>query len=188
MALTRSDVLRQAIDILNTYGLGDLTMRRLAGSLSVQASALYWHFANKQELLAAVAARILEDVELPGQEATWAEALEGWAMSLHEVLLSYRDGAELTASALSLRLGTLRPQEPLAARLAASGMMPPDAEQVATIVLHQTIGLTLNQQSQAQAVALGVLQGPAPDDSAQLRLALELLAAGIAARFELSVS
>ena len=48
-----------ALQILDEYGLPDLTMRRLAGALDVQASALYWHFPNKQTLLAELANRIL---------------------------------------------------------------------------------------------------------------------------------
>ena len=33
------------------YGIADLTMRRLARELDVTPGALYWHFANKQQLL-----------------------------------------------------------------------------------------------------------------------------------------
>ena len=51
----RDDVVRHAIDVLDAYGLADLTMRRLAGELDVRPSALYHHFRDKQSLLAAVA-------------------------------------------------------------------------------------------------------------------------------------
>src|SRR5699024_7723468 len=44
MQLRRHDVLSGAIAILDEYGLGDLTMRRLGAALGVQAGALYWHF------------------------------------------------------------------------------------------------------------------------------------------------
>jgi hypothetical protein len=51
--------LRQPQEILDAYGLGDLSMRRLAERLGVKAGALYWHVANKQSLLAAVSDEIL---------------------------------------------------------------------------------------------------------------------------------
>lgn len=183
MALSRIDVLTEAVDILNQYGLGDLTMRRLASALSVRASALYWHFANKQELLAAVADRILADVEVPQETTRWDAALHSWGMSLHQVLLGYRDGAELVASALALNPGHLRPHEGLADRLSAAGLTPEAAETVAVIVRQQVIGLALHQQSLAQAVELGVMKGPVPDDSDQVLLALELIADGTRGHF-----
>ena len=59
MALDRSQVVDAAWHILQTYGLGDLSMRRLARGLGVQPGALYWHVANKQELLAVLAQRMV---------------------------------------------------------------------------------------------------------------------------------
>src|SRR4051812_46795577 len=56
---SRDDVVEAALRILDDYGLPDLTMRRLAASLDVQPSALYWHFPNKQALLAELADRIV---------------------------------------------------------------------------------------------------------------------------------
>ncbi|NEM90951.1 TetR family transcriptional regulator [Galbitalea soli] len=57
---SRDDVVTAALRILDDIGLADLSMRRLAASLGVQASALYWHFPNKQSLLASVSDRILD--------------------------------------------------------------------------------------------------------------------------------
>ena len=53
------DVARAALRILDDDGLADLTMRRLATRLDVQPSALYWHFPNKQSLLAELSDRIV---------------------------------------------------------------------------------------------------------------------------------
>ena len=60
MQLHKRDVVDAATAILDEYGIADLTMRRLARELKVTPGALYWHFANKQHLLGAVADRILE--------------------------------------------------------------------------------------------------------------------------------
>ena len=65
MALNRDDVVDAAWHILQTYGLGDLSMRRLARELGVQPGALYWHVANKQELLAVLAQRMVAPLETP---------------------------------------------------------------------------------------------------------------------------
>ncbi|MGZ8713533.1 MAG: helix-turn-helix domain-containing protein, partial [Mycobacterium sp.] len=59
MQLHKRDVVEAAAALLDEYGIADLTMRRLARELSVSPGALYWHFANKQELLGAISDRIL---------------------------------------------------------------------------------------------------------------------------------
>ena len=59
MQLHQRDVVDAATSLLDDYGIADLTMRRLARELNVTPGALYWHFANKQQLLGAVADRIL---------------------------------------------------------------------------------------------------------------------------------
>ncbi|MEA5154177.1 TetR/AcrR family transcriptional regulator C-terminal domain-containing protein [Raineyella sp.] len=183
MALSRADVLAKALEILDTYGLADLTMRRLATALKVQPGALYWHYANKQELLAAVTDRILAEVCAPGPDDDWRQALPQWARSLRSALLAHRDGAELTSSALALSLGTLRPQEPLVRLLVSAGLPTTDAEAIGETALHLTLGLTLNEQSRAQAVALGVIVGQPTDDRDALELGIDLLSRGVSARF-----
>lgn len=188
MALSRADVLAKAVEILDAYGLADLTMRRLASALSVQPGALYWHYANKQELLRAVTEHILADVEVPasdpdGRPATWRETLRGWALSLRSALLAHRDGAELASSALALSLGAVRPEQPVVRCLVAAGVGEADADTIAATVLHLTLGMVLNEQSRRQAVALGVLPGPVSDDGDRLELGLDLLADGVAARY-----
>ncbi|WP_146128808.1 TetR/AcrR family transcriptional regulator [Corynebacterium sp. 13CS0277] len=59
MQLTRPTILTAAIAILDEYGLADTTMRRIAKQLSVAPGALYWHFPNKQALLAGIAVELL---------------------------------------------------------------------------------------------------------------------------------
>lgn len=183
MPLNRADVLAKAIEILDAYGLADLTMRRLATALKVQPGALYWHYANKQDLLAAVTEHILAEVASPAPGEDWQVALHDWALSLRSALLAHHDGAELASSALALSLGTLRPEEPLVRLLIDTGLAEADADAIASTVLHLTLGLALNEQSQAQAVTLGVLPGPAHDERERLELGIDLVARGVGARF-----
>ena len=60
--LYRETIIDQALELLDAYGLADMTMRRVASSLGVAAGALYWHIANKQELITAVAHKIITPV------------------------------------------------------------------------------------------------------------------------------
>ncbi|MFJ2738402.1 TetR/AcrR family transcriptional regulator [Streptomyces sp. NPDC087440] len=58
-ALTKERIVEAAIEILDTEGESALTFRALAARLSTGSGALYWHVANKDELLAAAAADVV---------------------------------------------------------------------------------------------------------------------------------
>ena len=97
--LHKRDVVDAATAILDNYGIADLTMRRLGRELNVSPGALYWHFANKQQLLGAIADRILESVgDVSGG---WRERIAGVCGQLRDALLSHTDGAELVSASFA---------------------------------------------------------------------------------------
>src|SRR3954447_2567081 len=97
--LHKRDVVEAATAILDTYGIADLTMRRLGRELNVSPGALYWHFSNKQQLLGAIADRILEPVgDVPGD---WRDRVAGTCGRLRDALLSHTDGAELVSASFA---------------------------------------------------------------------------------------
>ena len=65
-ALSRERIVETAIDILDSEGESALTFRALAARLATGSGAIYWHVANKDELLATatndVIARVMTDV------------------------------------------------------------------------------------------------------------------------------
>jgi AcrR family transcriptional regulator len=80
-ALSKERIVEAAIAILDTDGEEALTFRALAARLATGSGALYWHVANKEELLAAttndIIARVMTDVVrgVEPQEAIRAIAL-----------------------------------------------------------------------------------------------------------------
>ncbi|MGO1440193.1 MAG: TetR family transcriptional regulator [Brevibacterium yomogidense] len=104
MALTTESVADAAMRILSDFGLGDLTMRRLARELNVQPSALYWHVADKQSLFVLLAARMgaeADDLDRPapgqGRLASTVDAITTY----RGVLLRYRESADIVLLAYS---------------------------------------------------------------------------------------
>ena len=65
-ALSKERIVEAAIEILDADGESALTFRALAARLATGSGAIYWHVANKNELLAAatnnVIARVMTDV------------------------------------------------------------------------------------------------------------------------------
>lgn len=161
--ITRADILRAALGILDSGGLPALAMRRIAGELGVQQSALYWHFASKQELLAGLADYILEQVEQPGAD-TWQERVTGLALALRATLLAHKDGAELVATAFAFKLGSKAPFRRFADELQRAGLEQMETETAASVLLHFVLGYTTNEQQHWQAANLGAI---AAEDAAE---------------------
>lgn len=162
---TRTDVVDAALALLDEYGLPDLTMRRLASDLGVQASALYWHFANKQLLLAAVADRIVDSATsgapITDDPRDWPTDLIAEAHATRDALLAYRDGAELVSSTLALGLGATGPTARLAAIIRVGGLDTALSEAAASTVIHFILGFVWHEQQRMQADSLGVVDAAA---------------------------
>jgi TetR/AcrR family tetracycline transcriptional repressor len=165
---SREDVVAAALGILDQYGLADLTMRRLGATLDVQPSALYWHFANKQTLLASIADRIVErarpvlrtedDWTGAGWTATgWQGATRADAYALRDALLAFRDGAEVVSSTLALGLGAGLPLTLLSGAIERGGFDRRTSGIAAAAVVHFVLGHVSHEQQRLQADSLGVV-------------------------------
>lgn len=188
MALTKTEIISTALRILDAYGLNDLTMRRLADSLDVKASALYWHVANKQSLLAELVDKILAGLEPPELDATadgdpWRPSLRGWATELRARLLDHRDSADLVASMRAIGLAGTELSRAPAAVLTAMGMADQEATTASQTLIYFILGHVDEEQQRAQ---LGALAGeasttPVMDGTASFAAGLNLIFDGMAA-------
>ena len=96
--LSRDRVLRAAIALADAEGIDKLTMRRLASDLGVEAMTLYYYVANKKELLGAMVAAVMGEIELPSKTDEWKPALRRTAISAHDVLVAHPWATAGTAS------------------------------------------------------------------------------------------
>jgi TetR/AcrR family transcriptional regulator, tetracycline repressor protein len=152
--LDRARTVETALALLNDSGLDALTMRRLADAMGVQAGALYRYFRTKDDLLTAMAERMLADVRAPAAGADWRDRLCGLAGALRQALLAHRDGARVVAGTHSTGPGTLGFAEAGTGVLRDAGFGDADAARAVLAVVHFTIGHTLEEQA-----ALGPADG-----------------------------
>ncbi len=157
VALTADLIVRAACSILDDYGLADLTMRRVAEALGVKAGALYWHFPNKQTLLAAVSDEVLAGSHTPGDTVD-VDGLADWIAGVRSQLLAHRDAAELVASTRAMGLGSVDPAARARTVLQARGMCDDEADGVAEAFMHFVLGHVMEEQTQSQLAALGVIE------------------------------
>lgn len=202
MAIDRKLVVRAALEQLDASGLDALTLRRIGTELNIQASALYWHFKGKQELLDFMAQEILSEefaVLRPlGAAEPWAVWLAEQAMALRNALLRHRDGARVVAGASFGRaviLGYLLDRMTDVLNRGA-GLPLADSVRSAASVVQYTIGFSIEEQSAPDpqqpvssdlmerlpvlARAMSAADEPGDGASVDYRHGLDLLLRGIA--------
>ena len=86
----------RALQLADAEGIDALTIRRLATELGVTPMALYWHFRNKEELIAGLADRIWSEITSDvDPAAAWPRQLRGLLESLIGVLRTHSSASAL---------------------------------------------------------------------------------------------
>ncbi len=182
MSHQRADVVEHALKVLDRHGLADLSMRRLAADLGVQPSALYWHFASKQALLAAVADEILRRGERPPPDGTWEEQVVAAAHVLRDSMLAYRDGADLVATAQAFGLGEVDPVDRFVQAL--HQLPAPWPEVAAPTVMHFVVGHVIAEQTHLQASSAGAIEGDPLARTDTFAAGLSIIVSGLRVRVD----
>ena len=88
--LNRERVLRAAIARADAGGAEELTMRKLAKELGVEAMSLYNHVANKTDLLDGMVDLVFAEIEAPVAGGDWKAELRKRAVSTRDALNRHR--------------------------------------------------------------------------------------------------
>lgn len=165
-ALTRSEIVDEALALIDERGLEALSMRALGTRLGVEAMAIYRHVADKRTLLDAIAERLLAELALtPVPARDWRTLLTSFAHG-------YRRMAEAHPHAVPLLSG--RPSRAYLARrddteamlrdLVSAGFTPAEATMALRLVGRYVVGFALDTRRSE----------PPPDDGT----AADLVATG----------
>jgi AcrR family transcriptional regulator len=125
--LNRERVLAAAVQLADEAGIESLTMRRLAGTLGVEAMSLYNHVDGKGDLVDSIGDLVFAEIELPDEEADWRAAVRRFAVSAHEVLLRHPWACSLAmgpSETRTLRGARIRYMDWLLRRLDEAGFSP----------------------------------------------------------------
>jgi TetR/AcrR family tetracycline transcriptional repressor len=95
--INREETIRVALQIIDDEGIEALSLPRLARELNVRAPSLYHHFADKDEILAAVCQAIVTKTVLPRRpdDGDWAGWFTQLAMNFRTAVLRHRRAAPL---------------------------------------------------------------------------------------------
>jgi AcrR family transcriptional regulator len=141
--LTLDRVLGAAIELADTAGIDALSMRKLAQVLGVEAMTLYYHAANKDDILNGMLDVVTTEIELPGPEAPWREALRATAVSAYEIYLRHPWAAGLSLSPARMRPSRLRYMDAILASLRRGGFSTDMAHHAYHALESHIVGFTL---------------------------------------------
>jgi len=95
--LSKERVLRAAVNLADESGIESVTMRRLADELGAEAMSLYYHVANKEDVLDGIADAVAREINQavdqagePSDAANWKTAMRRRILAARQVLLRHR--------------------------------------------------------------------------------------------------
>jgi AcrR family transcriptional regulator len=149
--LSRTLVLRTALEIVDRDGVAGLSMRRLAGALDRDPMTLYRYATNKAALLDGVAELVLEQITVDTTDDDWEGQLRTLARTYRGLALAHPQVVPLLvtrplATPLALRPpGTLRPLEHVLELLTRAGYSTVDALHIYRSLIGLLQGHVLNE-------------------------------------------
>lgn len=145
-------IIDAALELLKEDGLNNLSLRKLARMVDMQAPALYWHFKNKDVLVDYMAEGILQkefhDLQPRQTDEPWQEWLIQHMLKLRKAMLAYPDGARVVAGAHLYPAVTLAQiSETSLGSLLAAGFKPESARNITLTATHYTFGHVIEEQA-----------------------------------------
>jgi AcrR family transcriptional regulator len=119
--LSRERVLQVALRLADQGGLDGLSMRKLGQELGVEAMALYYHFANKEEVIDGIVDIVFAEIDLPVAGAAWKTAMRERAIAVRDALLRHRWAIGLMESRANPGPASLRHHDAVIGNLRAAG-------------------------------------------------------------------
>jgi AcrR family transcriptional regulator len=123
--LTRERVLQAALKLADQGGIEALSMRKLGQELGVEAMAVYYHLANKDQVLDGIVDLVFSEIELPVAGADWKTAMRSRAISLHDVLMRHRWAIGMMEARQNAGPANLRHHDAVIGNLRAAGFDSP---------------------------------------------------------------
>lgn len=142
--LTRPQIVRAAIELLDTEGLDGLTMRRLGSRLGAAATAVYWHVGGRDDLIVLAADETWVEVGLPDiGQTSWREAATAMATDLYSMITRHSWLVPAMSTHLLYGPGKARHDDHLLAVYESGGLTPDEADAASTTVFAFVLGLAL---------------------------------------------
>ncbi len=140
-SLSREQIVRAAIELLDAEGIDGLSMRRLGTKLGSGATSLYWHVAHKDELLELAVDEVLGEIYVPEVgDTAWRMGASILASGMRMTLLRHPWVIGLLGVRPNLGPNALRMGERTMSLLTAAGFAGTEIAHVSSMLMAQAIG------------------------------------------------
>jgi AcrR family transcriptional regulator len=123
--LSRDRVLAAAVELADQGGIEAVTMRRLAQKLGVEAMSLYYHVANKDEVLDGMIDVVMMELNTAVAEAEtdsdWKAEIRGRILTAREVLLRHRWAPGVLESRINMSPSVMQYYDAIGNRFLTAG-------------------------------------------------------------------
>lgn len=148
--LTRDQIVKAAVELLDAEGLEGLNMRALGKQLNSAATAMYWHVGSKEALIGLAADEAWAEVELADAAALgWREAASRMAVSLHAMFIRHPWLVQAFGAHPLYGAGKARHDDHSLAVYEAGGFEGAEADQAAATVFTFVLGQALGAAAEA---------------------------------------
>lgn len=146
--LSRDRIREAALELIDRDGLAELSMRKLAAELGVQAASLYGHYPTKDDLLDDIAEQIMSAIDTsPFDGGDWRRGLLGWARSYRAALAKHPNFVPYLATGPSRRDESLRMADAVHGGMVAAGWPPRQATMIGAAARYVVMGSTIGSFS-----------------------------------------
>jgi AcrR family transcriptional regulator len=124
--LSRDRVLRAAVEIADADGLEAVTMRRIGEALGAEAMSLYYHVANKNDLLDGIVDVLMDELnEAVGRDVVvdtdWKAAMRHRILTARQIMLRHPWAPRLLESRTTMRPAVVLYHDRLVGLMRAGG-------------------------------------------------------------------
>ena len=145
--LSKDRVLRSAVQIADRGGIAGLTIRSLAHQLGVKPMSVYYHVANKEEILDGIVDIVFSEMELPSIAGDWRSEMRRRAHSARTVFRRHRWAIGLLESRPTPGPATLRHHDLVLGTLRAAGFSREMTAHAYALIDSYTYGFALQEAS-----------------------------------------
>lgn len=145
--LTRDRVLQTALELADRDGIDGLSMRKLGQALGVEAMAVYYHLASKDQVLDGIVDLVFAEIHLPVEGAPWKAEMRARGISMYEVLLRHRWSIGMMEARVQAGPANLRHHDAVIANLQAAGFDSPMVAHAYSVLDGYIYGFALTKMS-----------------------------------------
>ncbi|MFH8975813.1 TetR/AcrR family transcriptional regulator [Streptomyces sp. NPDC017890] len=156
-ALSREQIVTEAVLLLDAQGVESLSMRKLGTRLGAGATSLYRHVANKDELIELVVDEVYGELELPqpAGPADWRTQVSAVARDLRAMALRHPWVATVLGQVGLVHLGpnAMRMSERMLALFEAAGFPSDETDQAVGTLVSYVIGTATSEAAYLSMIA-----------------------------------